>query len=87
MLLSGQHANPASRAHQGGLAFNFHQHFPAENVKELLRLLVVMSKFSGPRRHYFFDDAELIMIDQVPGIAVRAPAIMLGIFAADYANL
>jgi len=83
VALAREHANSAPRADQRGLAFNLHQDFSTENVEELLCLLVVMSSLGGARRYEFLDDAQLIMIDEIPGVAVAAPAVVFRVFPAD----
>lgn len=87
MAFAGEDAYTASGADQQRLSFDLHEDFAVKDVKELLCFLVVMANLGRARRHDFFDHAQLLMIDEVPGVAVCSPAIVLRVFAADDAGL
>jgi len=79
---SRQHSNAAARRYEGSLALDLHQNFAGENVKELLRPLMVMANLRRTRRHEFLNHTQILAFHQMPAIAIISPAIMFGIAAA-----
>ena len=86
MTFPGQHANAAPGRPATRLPFHFHQHFAGDDVEKLLRLGVMMANLGRARRHELLNHAELLMVHQIPGIAIDSPAIMLGILPAHRAR-
>ena len=82
MAFSRHYADAAAGGKQRGFTLHFHQDFAGENVEKLLRLLVVVASFGGARGHELLDHAELFVVDQIPGVAIGSPAIVLGVFPA-----
>src|SRR5579859_1086711 len=78
-----QDSDSAARRYQRLLAIHFHQDLAAENVEELLGVLVMMANLGGARGHELFDHTQVLVSDQVPAIAVDTPAIVFGVLAAD----
>lgn len=76
-------SNSASRGNQHVLAIDLHQNFSSEDVKKLLRVLVVMTNLGRSRGHEFLDYCQLLISYQVPSIAIDSPAKMLRVFPAD----
>jgi len=71
--------NAAAGGHECALAFDFHQNFAGENVKELLCSLMVMPKLRRTRRHKFLNYAQFRAFHQMPAIAIVSPAIVLSV--------
>lgn len=57
MAAAGQDAHTCSSCQQRVPPVDFHHDFARKNVKELLRLLVIVAHFAGTRRNEFFDHA------------------------------
>ena len=87
MAHSGHDTDSTSRPNEDRLPFDLHQDFALKNVKELLGPLMVMPDFSCAGRHEFFDHTQLRIPDQIPSIAIVAPAIVLGISPIDRRRL
>lgn len=83
MPRSGQDPDSTARRYQYSFVIHFHENFAVEDVEELLGVLVMMANLGGARRHELFDDAQVLVFDQIPAIAVDSPAIVFGILAAD----
>src|SRR5579864_5459442 len=85
VTLAGHDPDSTSGTHEHGLTLDFHHDLTFQDVKELLRVFVMMSNFSRTGWHEFFDHAQLRISYQIPSITIVSPAIVLGIFAVDRA--
>jgi hypothetical protein len=86
MTLSRQHADAAAGGQQRGVSFHFKQDFTGEDVEKLLRFFVVVANFGRARWHELLDYAELVIVDQVPGVAIISPTIVFCIAAVHQAG-
>ena len=82
MTLSRQHANAGSSLQQHGFSFNLHQDFARYDVEELLRFLVMVANLGRAGWHELLDHAELFIVDQIPGVTIYSPTIVLCILPA-----
>jgi hypothetical protein len=87
VTLSREHADASSCRQQRGLVLDLHQDLAAQDVEELLRLLVMVTNLGSAWRHEFLDYGELVIADQIPGIAIVSPAIVLGVATVHRAGL
>lgn len=87
MPRSRQHPNAASGGDQHGAAIDLHHDFSRQHIEKLLRFVMIVANLGRARRNEFFNHAELFVLDQVPAIAIVAPAVMFGIFATDGCGL
>ncbi len=59
---------------------------PETMIEKLLRLNMMMANLGRARWHELLNHTELIIVHQIPGIAIDSPAIVLGILPADRAR-
>ena len=56
---------------------------PGQDVEELARMDVVVRRLGRARGHPLFDDIEAGRADEVPGVAIVSPGVVVGIRCAD----
>jgi hypothetical protein len=76
----GEDSDSAAGGYQRGPSFHFHYDFARKDVEELLRVVMIVANFSGARRHEFFNHTQILVLDQVPPVALVPPSVMLGGF-------
>lgn len=84
---TGGHVNAAACGNNGAAAIDFHHDFAGNDIEKLLRFFVVVHDLGAAGGDEFFDNRKIVGLNQAPGVAIGAPAVVFGVGAADGCGL
>ena len=87
MTSSGEDADSRARAQYLGSPLDLHHYLAGENVEKLLRPLVVVAHLAGAAGNELFNHTEVLILDEMPAVAIVSPTVVLGVLAAHGTGL